>query len=189
MPTVTLPSVLHEAEEKMKKALASMEREFATVRGGRASPMMIEGVMVEYYGTPTPLKQLATITTPEPRLLLIQPWDRSVIGAIDKAILQAGLGVTPQQDGKVVRLPIPQLTQERRAELDKLIRKMAEDGRVSVRTVRRDANEALKQLKVEKTISEDDAFKAQERIQHMTDDSIHRVDALLKAKEQELQVV
>ena len=187
--TSSLPALLHDAEEKMKKTLANVEREFASLRGGRASTAMVEGVPVDYFGTSTPLKQLATITAPEPRLLVIQPWDRSVIGAIEKALLQASLGVTPQQDGKVVRIPIPQLTQERRVELAHLTRKMAEEGRVSVRTVRRDANEALKKLKTDKAISEDDAFKAQERIQHLTDDYIRRVDAALKHKEQELAVV
>ena len=186
---MTLPALLHDAEEKMKKTFANVEREFASLRGGRASSAMVEGVMVDYFGTPTPLKQLATINAPEPRLLVIQPWDRSALGAIEKALLQASLGVTPQPDGKIIRLPIPQLTQERRAELGRLIRKMAEDGRVSIRTVRRDANEALKKLKADKTISEDECFKAQERIQHLTDDCIRRVDAALKTKEQELAVV
>ena len=185
----TLPILLHDAEDKMKKALTNVEREFTALRGGRASTAMVEHITVEYFGTQTPLKQMATIAAPEPRLLVIQPWDRSAMGAIEKALQQSGLGITPQNDGKVIRIPIPQLTQERRAELDKLIRKMAEDGRVSVRTVRRDANEALKKFKTDKTASEDDVFKAQERIQHLTDDYIKRIDALLKTKEQELATV
>lgn len=184
-----LTALVHEAEEKMKKSLATVEREFQTLRGGKASSAMVEGVVVEYFGTHTPLKQLAAINAPEPRLLVVQPWDRSSIGAIEKALLQASLGVTPQNDGKIIRIPIPQLTQERRAELDRLVRKMAEDGRVAVRTIRRDANEHLKQLKTDKAISEDDWFKAQERIQHLTDDFIRRVDAALKSKEQEFAAV
>lgn len=190
MITVTsVPTLLHDVEDRMKKSAANVEREFAGLRGGRASTAMVEGVSVDYFGAATPLKQLATITAPEPRLLVIQPWDRSVLVAIEKALTQSSLGITPHNDGKLIRIPIPQLTQERRAELDKLIRKMAEDGRVSVRTVRRDANEALKKLKTDQAVSEDDVFKAQERIQHLTDDYIRRIDALLKAKEQELAIV
>ena len=181
-----LQKLLKDAEDKMKKTVAAVTRQFGEVRGGRANPALVEHITVAYYGTATPLKQLAAITAPEPRLLVVQPWDAGLVPEIEKAILQSGLGITPAVDGKVMRLPIPSLTSERRADLTKLLHKMAEEGRVAIRTIRRDANEAAKQLKGAKQISEDDAFKSQADVQKATDKHIAEIDALLKAKEQEL---
>ena len=181
-----LQTLLKDVEEKMKKTLAAITRQLAEVRGGRANPSLVEHITVAYYGTSTPLKQLAAITAPEPRLLVVQPWDASLVQELEKAILQSGLGITPIVDGKLLRLPVPALTTERRAELTKLLHKMAEEGRVSIRTIRRDANEAVKKFKADKQVSEDDAFKAQGSIQKLTDKYIGDIDTLLKAKEHEL---
>ena len=184
---IPLQNLFKDLEDKMKRALATVTREFGELRGGRASPAFVEHVTVDYYGAATPLKQLAAITAPEPRLLVIQPWDAKVVPEIEKAIQRAGLGITPVVDGKLIRLPIPPLTGERRAELIKLVHRLAEEGRVSVRTLRRDANEAVKKLKADKQISEDDSFKSQEQVQKLTDRYIAQIDALVKSKEQELQ--
>ena len=183
---VSLQNLYKDLEEKMKKAVATVMREFGEIRGGRATPAFVEHVTVDYYGAATPLKQLAAVTAPEPHLLVIQPWDAKVVPEIEKAIQQAGLGINPVVDGKIVRLPIPPLTGERRDELTKLVHKLAEEGRVHIRTLRRDANEAVKKLKNEKQISEDDSFKAQEQVQKLTDRYIVQIDSLVKAKEQEL---
>lgn len=184
---IPLQNLFKDLEDKMKRALATVTREFGELRGGRASPAFVEHVTVDYYGAATPLKQVATITAPEPRLLVIQPWDAKVVPEIEKAIQRAGLGLTPVVDGKLIRLPIPPLTGERRAELVKLVHRIAEEGRVSVRTLRRDANEAVKKLKVDKQISEDESFKSQEQVQKLTDRYIGQIDALVKSKEHELQ--
>ena len=181
-----IQKLLREAEEKMKKSVALLSRQFGEMRGGRANPAMVEHITVPYYGTPTPLKQLAAITAPEARMLTVQPWDANAVPDIEKAILQSGLGITPQIDGKLVRLPVPPLTAERRTDLTKLLHKMAEEGRVSIRTIRRDANESVKQLKNGKQISEDDAFKSQADVQKLTDKHIAELDHLLKQKEQEV---
>jgi ribosome recycling factor len=179
-------TVSRDSEDKMKKALAVVSRDLGEIRGGRANPAFVEHVTVEYYGAATPLKQLAAVTAPEPRLLVIQPWDAKMAPEIEKAILKAGLGITPAVDGKIIRLPIPALTGERRQELTKLVHKVAEEGRVSIRSVRRDANESVKKLKGEKQLTEDDAFKLQEEIQKLTDRYIQQIDGLVKQKEQEL---
>ena len=176
-----------DAEDKMRRAITSVTREFNEIRGGRASPAFVEHVTVEYYGTATPLKQLAAVTAPEPHLLVIQPWDGTIVPDIEKAIQKSGLGITPVVDGKLVRLPIPPLTGERRAELVKLVHRLAEEGRVSLRTIRRDANEAVKKLKTDKQISEDEAFKSQDAVQKLTDKYTEQINALVKAKEHELQ--
>jgi ribosome recycling factor len=181
-----LQQFIKDAEEKMKKSIVSVTRQFGEVRGGRANPSLVEHLTVAYYGTPTPLKQLAAITAPEARLLVVQPWDATAVAEIEKAILQSGLGVTPIKDGKLLRLPVPPLTTERRQDLTKLVHKMAEEDRVVIRTLRRDANEHIKKLKTDKQTSEDDAFKAQTAIQKLTDKYIGQIDDLLKAKEQEL---
>ena len=183
---IPLQQLYKDAEEKMKRALTTVTREFAEVRGGRATPAFVEHVTVDYYGAATPLKQVAAITAPEPRLIVIQPWDAQVTPEIEKAILKAGLGITPVVDGKLIRLPIPPLTGERRTDLVKLVHKVAEESRVNIRTLRRDANEAVKKLKADKQISEDESFKSQEQIQKLTDRYIGQIDALAKSKESEL---
>ncbi len=179
--------VLHETEEKMRKTVQAVKRELAEVRTGRASSSLVEGILVEYYGTKVPIKQLATISTPEARLLTIHPWDASVINQIEKAILQSELGITPNNDGKLIRIGIPHLTDERREELDKIVKRAAEGGRVSLRTVRRDANETLKQLEKNKTITEDDRFKSQDQVQKLIDKYTNQIDEILEAKEKEIQ--
>ncbi len=183
---VTSQQVFKDGEEKMKRTVVSVVRQLSELRGGRASPSLIEHVMVDYYGALTPLKQLAAITAPEPRLLVIQPWDAKAAPEIEKAIQKAGLGLTPVVDGKIVRLPIPPLTGERRVELTRVAHKLAEEGRVAVRNVRRDANEVVKKLKAEKQMSEDEAFKSQDQIQRLTDRYIEEINKVLAAKEQEL---
>ena len=180
------PTFFKDIDEKMKRAEHTVARELAEVRGGRASPAMVEPITVEYYGASTPLKQLAAITAPDPRLLVIQPWDGALVPEIERAILKAGLGMTPVVDGKLVRLPIPPLTGERREELKRVAHRVAEEGRVAIRAVRRDANEAVKKLKTDKQASEDEAFKAQEQIQKATDRYIEHLNQALAAKEQEL---
>jgi len=161
-------------------------RELATLRTGRASPALLEHIKVEYYGTHVPLNQLATITAPEPRLLVVQPWDRSAAKAIEKAILQSELGLVPSSDGVVLRVPIPPLTEERRRELVRVARKHAEEGRVAVRNVRREAKETLEELEEAREISEDQARRAQEELQKLTDRFIAEIDALLQKKEAEI---
>ena len=178
--------IVRETENKMKKALEAARRNFSEIRTGRASPHLVEGLHVDYYGTPTLLKAVASITVPDARLIVIKPWDASVIAEIEKAILKSNLGVTPFNDGKIVRLQFPQLTQERREELKKVVKTMAEEGRVGLRTIRRDANEVVKKLETDKLIAEDDRFKAQEEIQKITDKIIADLENLLKEKEKEL---
>ena len=184
---MAIKDVLHETEEKMKKTVHAVKREFSEVRSGRASPALVEGILVEYYGTKTPIKQLATISTPEPRLIVIHPWDVSVIQQVEKGIMQSNLGITPNNDGKVIRITIPQLTDERRQELDKIVKRIAENGRVSLRTARRDANEALKTLEKTKEIAEDDRFKSQDEVQKMIDKYTAQIEEALETKEKEIQ--
>ena len=183
---MTIKEIAYNTEEKMKKAIESCNREFSEIRTGRASPSLVEGLHIDYYGTLTLLKQIASISIPDARLIVIQPWDPSAITEIEKAILKSNLGITPSNDGKVVRLGIPQLSKERREELAKVVKKMAEDGRVSLRTIRRDSNEAIKKLQDDKVISEDDRFKAQDQIQKITDKYIEKIDQIFKEKEREL---
>jgi ribosome recycling factor len=179
-------NVLHETEEKMKKTIDSMIREFGVVRTGRASPSLVEGLHIEYYGTSTPLKQLATISTPDARLLVIQPWDISILSEIEKAILKSDLSVTPTNDGKLIRISIPQLSKERREELARQVKKMTEESRISIRTIRRDSNEHVKKLQKDSKITEDDSFKTQEDIQKLTDRYIEKIENVLKDKEKEI---
>ena len=182
-----LKKFFRETEEEMKKALLAVEREFSELRTGRANPKIVEGLRINYYGTPTLLKEIASISVPEARLIVIHPWDPNVIKDIEKAIFESNLGITPSNDGKVVRLVVPPLSAERREELIKLARKIAEEGRISVRTIRKEANQKLKDLEKEKKISEDDRFKAQEEIQKLTDKYIEEIDKVLETKEKELQ--
>jgi len=170
----------------MRNAVAAARRDFAGIRSGRASVSLLDRITVDYYGAITPLNQMATISAPEARLILVQPWDKSQLHAIEKAILQSDLGLTPSSDGAVIRIVVPQLTEERRKELVRLVRKEAEEKRVVVRNVRRDANETIKELEKEKEISEDDSRRASERVQALTDAHIGQIDALLEAKEKEI---
>ncbi|MEN6486091.1 MAG: ribosome recycling factor [Syntrophobacteraceae bacterium] len=178
--------VYEDARDRMNKAIDSLDQEFKRVRTGRASTALVDGIRVEYYGTPTPLNQLATMTVPEPRTITIQPWDSSIVNEVEKAIMKSELGLTPMSDGKIIRINIPVLTAERRKDLVKVIKKKAEEAKVAVRNIRRDVNEMIKELKSSKDISEDEQFRAQEEIQKITDDYIKKVDAVYSAKEKEI---
>ena len=173
----------------MKKAIEATLHEFNTVRTGRASPALLEGVVVEYYGAKTPLNQLATITAPEARMLVVQPWDKGAMKDIQKAITASNLGLNPSTDGANVRITIPELTEERRKDLAKVVRQTAEDGRVSIRQVRRDAIDELRKQEKASDISEDDSRREQAAVQKLTDQYIEQVDELLTAKEEELLTI
>jgi ribosome recycling factor len=173
----------------MDRSIETVREEFNSVRTGRASTALLDRIAVDYYGQRTPLKQLATISTPEPRLLTVQPFDPSSLKAVEKAIMESDLGLTPSNDGRVVRLPIPQLTEERRKELVKLVRHMAEEGRVAVRNVRRDAIHHLKELSSSSEIGDDDERRAEEQTQKLTDEHVKVIDELLKVKEAEIMEV
>ena len=177
---------LTDAKRRMDRSIETTRGEFASVRTGRASTALLDRITVDYYGTPTPLKNIATISTPEPRLLSLQPFDPSSIKAIERAIQESDLGLTPSNDGKVIRLPIPALTTERRKELVKNTKKMGEDAKVALRNVRRDANDQFKKLKNDKQLPEDEAHKAQDEVQKITDEFIKKVDHLAADKEQEI---
>ena len=181
-----LDSIYKETSDSMKKSIENLDRELNRMRTGRASLSILDAILVDYYGTMTPLNQMATLAVPESRLITIQPWDVSIIKDIEKAILKSDLGLTPSNDGKIVRISIPPLTEERRKELVKVVHKMCEDHKVTVRNVRRDANELLKSLKKDGEISEDDAFKGQEQIQKITDEHIKLIDECYKNKEKEI---
>lgn len=181
--------VLKDAEERMHKGVDSLRREYTVIRAGRATPSLLDRVMVEYYGTPTPINQLANISVPEPRMLVLQPWDKSVLPAVEKAIMKSDLGLNPSSDGNVIRLIIPQLTAERRSELVKTVKKKAEEARVVIRNIRRDVNDQIKKLEKDHTASEDDAKRAQEDVQKMTDKFIKEIDRIMDTKEQEIMEV
>jgi ribosome recycling factor len=178
--------VLQTGEAKMQKAIEALKNELATIRTGRASPSLVEHVRVDYHGVAMPLNQVASISTPEARLIVIQPWERQIIGNIEKAILKSDLGLNPNSDGNVIRLAIPQLTEERRGQLVKVVRRRVEDGRVSVRNVRREAMEKLRSLKDSKEMSEDEQKRAMGRLQQITDGFIEKMDQAAKEKEAEL---
>lgn len=181
---------IHSAhEDKMKKALEVLRKEYGSLRAGRATPSLLEKVMVDYYGSPTPVNQVANISVPEPRMIVIQPWEKTMLNAIDKAIQKSDLGLMPTNDGAIIRLTIPQLTQERRSEIVKVIHKKAEECRVVIRNLRRDANEAIKKVEKDKTVSEDEAKKAQDDIQKLTDKYIKEVDQVMAAKEKDIMEV
>ncbi|MBM3214521.1 ribosome recycling factor [Candidatus Poribacteria bacterium] len=175
-----------DAETRMKKAVEATLHEFNSVRTGRATPALLESVTVEYYGAKTPVSQLATITVPEARLLVVQPWDKTLVKEVQKAIAASSLGLNPSSDGTVIRIVIPELTAERRNELAKVVRKIAEDGRVAVRNIRRDAVEVVRKAEKDKQVSEDESRREQAEIQKSTDEHIAQVDDLLAEKEQEL---
>jgi ribosome recycling factor len=170
----------------MEKAVEAMRREFASVRTGKATPAILEHVRVEAYETQMPLEQLSTISAPEPRLLVVQPWDKTLLDSIEKAILSADLGLNPSNDGTVIHVPIPALNEERRQELVKLLHKMAEEGRVSLRAARRSANDEIKANMKSGDTSEDDGHRMLEEVQELTDEYVKKIDALLKAKEEEI---
>lgn len=182
-------TVFQKFKDDMEKTLNGLNKTFSRVRTGRASISLLDGIKVDYYGAPTPIAQVANVSVPESRMILIVPWDVSVIGAIEKAIQKSDLGLTPANDGKVVRLSIPQLTEERRREIAKNVKKMAEEGKIKLRNARRDANEELKKLKKDNKISEDELFTAQEDVQKLTDQYIEKTDKILEAKEKEIMEI
>jgi len=184
-----MDEVYLEFEEKVQKTVEALQREFATLRAGRATPALVEDLEVDYYGTPTPLYQLAGISAPEARLIVIQPWDKNSVKDIEKAILKSDLGLNPNNDGNVIRLTIPELTEERRKELSKFIRKKAEESRVAVRNLRREFNDRIKKMEKDGDVSEDLSFGAQEEIQKITDNYISEIDKTLEAKEKEIMEV
>ncbi|HNB57111.1 MAG TPA: ribosome recycling factor [bacterium] len=173
----------------MKKSLETVRNELAKIRSGRATTTLLDGVKVDYYGTPTPLNQVGNVSAPEARLLTVQPWEKGMVPAIEKAIREANLGLNPQNDGALIRIPIPPLNEERRKELVKLGKKYAEEGKVAVRNVRRDANEHFKKAEKDHKISEDDSKDAQDKVQKMTDNYIKKIDEMLVIKEKEIMEV
>lgn len=179
-------AIFRECEQKMRNSIEAVKREFSKLRAGKAMPALLEGVRVEAYGQSTPLNQVGTVGAPEPRLLVVQPWDKSLIGPIEKAIRAADLGLNPANDGVVVRVPIPALTEERRKELVKIAKHAAEEGRVAVRTARRDGNEALKKALKDHAITEDEDKRGHDRIQELTDKHVKEIDSILAAKEKEI---
>jgi len=181
-----LDKTYSEFRAKMAKTVEVLEGEFSRIRTARANPAILDGVRVDYYDTPTPLKQVASVSVPEPRQLVVQPWDRSIIQEVEKAIHRAELGLNPQVEANLIRIQIPPLTEERRRELVKLCGKLTEDARVAIRNIRRDANERIKKLEKSKEISEDDSKKGVKKTQEMTDEFIARLDELLKKKETEV---
>lgn len=184
-----LKEIINECEGKMKITLEMLRKEYASLRAGRANPSILDRITVDYYGTPTPLMQMANISAPEPRLLLIQPWDKTSIPNIEKAILKSDLGINPSNDGSVIRIAVPQLTEERRQELVKVVHKKAEESRVSTRNVRRDYNDKVKAQEKAKTVTEDEAKKGLEDIQKMTDKYIKEIDRVADLKEKEIMEV
>lgn len=178
--------ILSEMRQKMEMTIGSLNREFKKMRTGRASVSILDGIKVECYGTQMRLNQIASISSPESRLLTIQPWDQSIIGSIEKSILKSGLGLTPMNDGKLIRISIPPLTEERRKELAKVARKMAEESKIITRNHRREANELLKELKNEGEISEDEMYQYQDKVQEITDEFIGKTDGIRKEKENEI---
>ncbi len=177
------------AVEKMDHSIEALKKEFASVRTGRASLALLDGIKVDYYGTPTPLQQLASLSVPESRQIAIQPWDQKVISDIEKAIMKSDLGLTPTNDGKVIRINIPSLTEERRKQLVKVVRKNSEDAKVAVRNIRRDVNDEIKKLEKEKHLSEDDTKKSLDEIQKFTDSYVKKIDEILMHKEKEIMEV
>lgn len=184
-----MQSVIKTAEEKMEKSLGALERELGAIRAGRANPQILDRIAVDYYGTPTPINQMAAVSTPEPSMIQIQPWDQSQVKAIEKAILASDLGINPQNDGRVIRLRFPQPTEERRRELVKDAKKLGEDGKVAIRSIRRDAIEKLKAMKKASEITEDDAANGEKKIQDLTDKFCKEADGIIAAKESEIMSI
>ncbi len=184
-----MESIKQDAEDRMNKALASLEKDFSKLRTGRASTSLVEDIRVDYYGTPTAINQLASVSVPDSRSITIQPWDRGAFSLVEKAILKSDLGLTPINDGKIIRINIPPLTEERRKDLVKVARKNTEEAKVAVRNIRRDANDALKKLEKDKVHSEDEIKKAQESIQKLTDSYVAKADQKCQAKEKEIMEI
>ena len=184
-----IADILKETEARMTKAVESLREDLMTVRTGRASPALVERLRVDYYGTSTPLNQMAAISAPEPRLLVIRPWDPSSIGDIEKAILKSDLGLTPNNDGVVIRLPIPKLTEERRRDLSKLVGRRVEEGRIAVRNIRRDQQEEMREFEKEKMITEDDFHRGRDKLQEVHDKFVAMMEEIGKAKQQEIMEV
>ncbi len=181
--------ILADTKERMEKTIVSHKSDLAKVRTGRANLSMVDSIKIDYYGTPTPLKQVANLGVPEPRLITIQPWDRNMLGAIEKAIMQADIGITPNNDGHIIRLPVPALTEERRKDMVKMVHQMGEEAKVAVRNIRRDALDQLKKAQKDSKISEDEEFNAGIDIQEFTDDYVNKIDEAVKAKEGEVMEV
>ena len=181
-----IKEIMADARERMEKTIDALQADLRAIRTGRASPALVEKLTVEYYGSPTPLIQLAGITVPEPRMLMIRPWDRNTLGVIEKAILKSDLGLTPNNDGQAIRLILPQLTEERRRDLNKQVARRVEEARVSARNIRRDAIDMLRDAEKEKLIDEDDLHKGQEQVQELTDKYIKQIDEVGKTKEAEI---
>ncbi|MCD6080379.1 MAG: ribosome recycling factor [Candidatus Omnitrophica bacterium] len=178
--------IIKSARTRMGKSIQALETEFATIRTSRATPALVENIKVEYYGSQVPLKQIASITIPEARMIVIQPWDPNALSEIEKAILKSELGVTPNNDGKIIRIILPPLTEERRQELVKLVKKLAEEAKIAIRNIRRDANEEVRKLEKDSEITEDDRYRAEEEIQKLTDEFIEKVEKVLDIKEKEI---
>jgi ribosome recycling factor len=181
-----IDDLIQDAAHRMDRSVETTQHEFNSIRTGRASAALLDHISVDYYGTATPLNQLSTINVPEPRMLTVQPFDPGSLKTIEKAIMESDLGLTPSNDGKIIRLPIPQLTEERRRDLVKVVRQRAEDGRVAVRNVRRDAIHHLKELVANGDVQADEEHRAEERVQKLTDEHVHKIDELLKRKEAEI---
>lgn len=181
--------VFNELKEHMEKSIQALEKSFSKVRTGRASLSLLDGIKVEYYGNPTPINQLASLSVPESRLIVISPWDNNVIGSIEKAIQKSDLGLMPSNDGKVIRIAIPALTEERRKELVKVVKKMAEECKIKLRNLRREANDQFKNLKKDNKISEDEMYNYQDEVQKLTDKYIENSDKVLVAKEKEIMEI
>jgi len=184
-----MASIIDDCKQEMEQTITAFKREFSRLRTSRATTALLDGIVVDYYGARTPLNQLAALSAPEPRLLVIQPFDRSVIGDIERAIFASDLGLTPVNDGKIIRIPIPELTEERRRDLVKHVKKTAEEFRVSVRAHRHDAIGMLKELHKEKELTDDDLKKSQERVEQLTKEYVEKVDKILKTKEEEIMAV
>lgn len=184
-----IKEILSTAQTKMQKTIEVLRVDLASVRAGRASVSLLDKVMVEYYGTPTPVNQVASVTVPEPRMIVIQPWEKNLLKDIERAIMKSDLGLNPNSDGSVIRLNLPQLTEERRKELVKTVHKKAEDARVSIRNLRREANDSVKKTEKAKEITEDEAKKANDDIQKMTDKFIKEVDTVMEHKEKEVMEI
>jgi ribosome recycling factor len=179
--------IVKEAKGRMDSTMEAVQKQFSTIRTGRAHPRLVEAIRVDYYGTKTPLKQLASITAPEPRLIVVQPWDKGSMEMIEKAIMTSDVGITPANDGKVIRLSMPQLTQERREELAKVLHKIAEEGKVSIRNSRHQANDEAAKLEKDNKMTEDDKFDTKEKVQKLTDEYVKKIEDALKDKETEIR--